>query len=178
MSKRVLLAIFAILSSSFLMAIVPEEASMTVSFNIFDEGYTGYMDFGFANDSATRSTIESIEVDIATNWESSIENVYAYWDVVSTQPFSLELYTEPLVSDLGNTIDWTISWESEKEERLYIGGDKYGISNSTTIYTREASVGSPLSDRGQKKLEIDVPVDESLSSGEYSGQIVMRLESI
>lgn len=178
MSKKMLLAVFAIFSASSLMATVSEDATMTVSFDIFDEGYTEYMDFGFASNAEGRSTIESIDADIATNWKDSIGNVYAYWDVVSTLPFSLELYTEPLVSNLGNTIDWTVSWEAGRGERLYIGGGKYGISNSMTIYTRSVSIGSSLADKGQKKLEIDVPVDESLPSGEYSGQIVMRLESI
>lgn len=178
MSKKVLLAIFTTLISFSLVADTPEQANMTVFFNILDEGYTGYMDFGFANGANAESTIETIDAEVSANWEESVDNIYAYWDVVSTESFSLELYTEPLISENGHMLDWTISWNSENNDEVYIGGDKYGVSNSTVIHTRNTPTGASLEDKGHTKLEIDIPVDESLPSGKYTGRIVMRLESI
>lgn len=177
MKRLFLISMFILSSICSLFAIMSAE-EMVVTFDILDQGYVGYLDFGFANDSNARKRLEDVSVDV-TKTEEEQEDVYAYWNTLSTLSFVLEMYAEPLVADSGAMLDWTISWDSdEKKEKTYIGGSKYGEMNSETLYTRVTSSGSTLSDYGNKKLDIDIPVDESVMAGSYTGHIVMTLESI
>lgn len=176
MKKLMMPLLFVFIGGSLFAVMTSEE--MNVSFDILDQGYIEYIDFGFTSDSSARSRLEDVIID-ATKADGEQENIYAYWNTLSTLSFSLEMYADPLIAESGAMLDWTISWDSDnKREKIFIGGSRYGEMNGETLHTRVTSVGSPLADYGNKKLDIDIPVGESTMAGSYTGQIVMRLESI
>ena len=166
--------IFFILAVAF----ADSTSELTVNFNLQSEGFNGYKDFGFSTDAEAENRIESASVAVEGNGYSG--DVYAYWNILSNESYSLELYAEPLVSVGGHQLDWVVSWLSDDNQRLSIGGgiDSYGSGNSNLICERQASVGSSLLSSGSRNLNIWVPVDGTAVAGEYTGNLVMRLESI
>lgn len=172
MRKILLVSVFITISGAWLIA---ASSDMVVSFPIA-QGFDGYIDFGFSTDSEGRNRIDETTFEVFSG-ESS-KNVYAYWDVLSTESFILRLYSEPLNSIAGRSIDWVVSWNSGAEIVSIGGIDKYGVSNGEALFVRDVSIGNPLHESGSKKLGILVPIDDSTISGEYSGRLVMQLESI
>lgn len=172
MRKIFLMSLFIVILTHLFAT---ETSNMVVSLPI-SQGFDGYIDFGFSVDSSGRNNIDEAIFEISSN--KGMSDIYAYWDVLSTESFILSLYSEPLNSKTGGALDWVVSWDSEGE-RVSIGGiDKYGTSNRAALLVREVSIGDSLHDSGSRKLGIWVPANDSLVSGDYSGRLVMQLESI
>ena len=116
------------------VAYADNASELSVNFNLQREGFEGYKDFGFSTDAEAENRIESATVIVEGNGYSG--DIYAYWNILSNESYSLELYAEPLVSAGGNhQIDWVVSWLSDDNQRLSVGGgiNSYGSGNSNLI---------------------------------------------
>ena len=172
--KSFILIIFSILIVSELFsADIQKESEMTV---FFEPGNTSSIEFGFATDPVDdfASDIEIVsEYSRDLDIESTNE-LYAWWRIVSPEPFSITLYTlGKLESEYGSTADWIISWGSEDENKSVGGIDNYGESNAKEIYERKVSTSSSLGVVGSEKLDFELISSDNLAAGKYEGNLVM-----
>lgn len=155
-----------------------EPAEMSVTFDV-EANDPAYIEFGFSASPDGQNRIEEFQIAVGNNEEKNTNVVYAYWNVISASSFELRLYCEPLISKDGNLLDWSVTWMSNESDYQRIGGeDEYGSENSNVIITRIAKRGEPLSAVGSKKLDIAVFSDAGQKAGDYSGQLVLQMESI
>ena len=155
-----------------------EPAEMSVTFDV-EANDPAYIEFGFSASPDGQNRIEEFQIAVGNNEEKNTNVVYAYWNVISASSFELRLYCEPLISKDGNLLDWNVKWLTDDSQYLVIGGDsEYGSENSNVIFTRIAKEGEPLAAVGSKKLDIAVFSDAGQKAGDYSGQLVLQMESI
>lgn len=172
--KRSALAAILILPALLLHAVY-DPAEMTVNFDI-RQNDPGIFEIGFSSTPEGRERLETIEMVVA---EDDSPDVYAYWDVLSTSSFMLSLYCDPLISDSGERLDWSVSWTGDDAQTLSIGGnDEYGMENSDLIMTRSAIEGGSLAAKGSRRLDISVYNDGTQRAGDYSGTLVLKMESL
>lgn len=155
-----------------------EPAEMSVTFDV-EANDPAYIEFGFSAGPDGQNRIEEFQITLGNNEDENTNVVYAYWNVISTASFDLSLYCEPLISDEGNLLGWNVTWMSDESDYQRIGGeDEYGSENSNVIFTRIAKEGEPLAAVGSKKLDIAVFSDAGQKAGDYSGHLVLQMESI
>ena len=157
---------------------IQKESEMTV---IFEPGITSSVAFGFASAPVQdfAAAIESVSEYSEDLSIESTDELYAWWRIVSPEPFSITLYTlGKLESEYGSTADWIISWGSEDENKSVGGIDNYGESNAKEIYERKVSTSSSLGVVGSEKLDFELISSDNLAAGKYEGNLVMAFSSL
>ena len=177
MRKVCLIVMFFCLDIIFCFAYTPAE--MNVIFDV-EANDPGYMEFGFSSTPDGQEKIEEFQLVFGEGQSEDVDELYAYWHVVSTSSFDLSLYCEPLIGEDGiSLLDWGITWLTDDDQPKRIGGEnEYGAENSDLILTRVAGQGDPLAEVGSKKLDITIFSDEIQKAGSYSGCLILKMESI
>lgn len=174
--RKVLLSCLLIMIIPVWMSASPDSVDMVVTFNT-GSGAVSYTDFGFSSDAGGDRKISSFHLNVSEGGDTE-DDIYAYWDVMSASSFILSLYCEPLVSDEGEMLDWTVSWTAGGRMMEIGGGNEYGTENSDPVTIRIAERGGPLLTRGSRKLDISVLSEKTMKAGDYTGNLILRMESL
>lgn len=180
----ILLLIFSAIPLS--AAYIPLPKSLTITFNftgIFEELYQ----FGFTTKEPKEmeaSLIQSVD-DLHLNFRNSEsfeyelgeENIYAWWRVAIPSQYTISLYAEDkLISETGNELDWSVSWDNP-EGRMTVGGDEgYGFGSGKVIY--KSPIKSSSDEFGYKELFFDVDISDDVLPGDYTGRLIMRFSTV
>lgn len=172
--KSFIFIIFSILIVPGLFsADIQKESEMTV---FFEPGNTSSIEFGFAS-APVEDFTSDIEIVSEYSRDLNIEStneLYAWWRIVSPEPFSITLYLQGVLeSEYGATADWTISWDAEDERKSIGGVNNYGESKAENLYERKISASSSLGVAGSERLEFGLVNSDNLAAGEYKGILVM-----